>query len=111
VRAVWVVLTLLALTVVVVARRRPALPRRRLLLSLGYLALVVFALVALQGVVMFVTSALLIGYGLLLASRGGLRESNGSLSGRGVGALSFLISGGLLLAFAVGAAITGLETS
>lgn len=110
-RAVWVVLTLLALAAVVVVRRRGDLPRRRLLLFLAYLALVVFALFALQGVVMFVTSALLIGYGLLLASRRGLRESNGSLSGRGVGALSFLISGGLLLAFAIGAATTGLDIS
>ncbi len=102
---VWAVLALVALAGAVAVRRRKDLPRRRALLSTAYTLAVVSALFALQGVVMFTLSAVLLGAGAVLAARRGLREPGGRFTGRGVGVLLLLVSGGLLLAFAVAAAI------
>lgn len=104
-RPLWAGLALAALAGLVAVRRRPALPRRRVWLTLLALVAVVAAIVALQGVVMATGSALLLGVAVLLAARGGLREPGGRFTGRGVSVLVLLVTGGLLLAFAVGAAL------
>ena len=100
----WVVVALVAITGAVVVRRRPGMPRRRLLLSLLWTAALVAVLLALQGFVMFTAAGTALLWGLALLARGGLREPGGRFTGRGVAVLLLLVSGVLLLVFAVGAA-------
>lgn len=101
----WAVLALVALAGAVAVRRRRDLPRRRALLSLLWAVAVVSAVLALQGVVLLTTGAGLLLGGVALAARGGLREAGGRFTGRGVAVLVLVVSGGLLLAFGVGAAL------
>jgi amino acid transporter len=105
VTGVWATLALVALAGAVVVRRRRDLPRRRLVLSLLWTVGLLSAVVALQGVVVLTTGAVLLVWGLSLAARRGLREPGGRFTGRGVAVLLLLVSGGLLLAFGVGAAL------
>lgn len=103
--AVWAVLALVALAGAAVVRRRRDVPRRRLVLSLLWTVGLLSAVLALQGVVVLTTGTVLLVWGLALAARRGLREPGGRFTGRGVAVLLLLVSGGLLLAFGVGAAL------